>query len=143
MTRLANVSADELRRALDEVDDSTAALRIVVGINYKHGVPQTEMARWYGVSRTTVHNWLERLERLDAESATSVVYDDRRPGRPPKLDRVDRVAFENALESAPSEVGFDCAEWTPALAQAYLEREFDVSYTVRHVRELLAAAGVE
>ena len=58
---------------------------MVVGINYNEGVSQTDLAEWYGVSRTTIHNWLNRLERLESEPFEEVIYDANRPGRPSKL----------------------------------------------------------
>lgn len=85
MARLEQVTADDLREHLDVVEEKRPTLRLVVGINYKEGVSQSELAEWYAISRTTVHNWLNRLERLADEPVENVVYDAERPGRPVKL----------------------------------------------------------
>ena len=139
MARLEDVSADELRRYLEEVAGRRATLRLVVGINHKEGVPQTTLADWYGVSRTTIHNWLARLERLDEEPLEAVVYDADRPGRPPKLSTDRRAQLASLLEESPAAAGFeDASHWTPRLVQRLIRGEFGVTYSRRHVRELLS-----
>lgn len=137
MERLENVSADELRTHLDAVENKRPALRIVVGINYKHGVSQTELAEWYGVSRTTIHNWLNRLERLESEPFEAVIYDADRTGRPSKLTDEQWAELVSILEHSPEAVGIDAARWSPSLVQRVIRDRFDVEYSRRHVRELL------
>ena len=82
MARLESVSSDDLKEHLGQVEGKRPTLRLVVGINYTEGVSQSEIASWYGVSRTTIHNWLNRLERLREEPLEEVVYDAERSGRP-------------------------------------------------------------
>lgn len=137
MDRLEEISADELRDYLDVVEEKRPALRLVVGINYKEGVPQSELADWYGISRTTVHNWLNRLERLTDEPFEDVIYDAERPGRPAKLTPQEWDELDSILDGSPSEVGIDASRWTPRLVQLLIEEKFGVEYSRRHVRELL------
>lgn len=141
-TRPKSVSVEYLRQCLTEVEGKTAAKRIMVGINHKEGVPQTELADWYNVSRTTIHNWLDRLERLSEEPLEEVVYDDERPGRPSKLDSSQQKQLAEVLKKPPKEAGYKAPEWTPKLAQAYIEEMFHVEYTLSYVREILHEAGV-
>lgn len=137
MNALDKVTADELRDCLDRVDEGTATLRIVVGINYKNGITQSELAEWYGVSRVTIHNWLERLARLEDEPLAEAVYDDQRPGRPPKLDSDQRDRLEAALQTSPSNWGIDEPDWSPGAVRRFIAEEFGVEYTDRHVRNIL------
>lgn len=141
MDRLEQVSADDLREYLDVVDEKRPALRLVVGINYKEGVSQSELADWYGVSRTTVHNWLNRLERLTDEPFENVIYDAERPGRPSKLSPREQDELVSILDEPPGEVGIDAPHWTPRLVQLLIEETFGVEYSRRHIRELLDQAG--
>ncbi|WP_424004743.1 helix-turn-helix domain-containing protein [Haloarcula salina] len=140
--RPETVSVEELRSYLREVEGKTATQRITVGINHKEGVSQTELADWYDVSRTTIHNWLNRLERLEDEPPEAVIYDEKRPGRPPKLDDCQQRQLTEVLTESPREVGFDAEEWHPKLARVYIEETFDVEYTVSYVRELMHEASV-
>ena len=141
MDRLEGISADELREYLDVVDEKRPALRLVVGINYKEGVPQSALADWYGISRTTVHNWLNRLERLADEPVEEVIYDAERPGRPAKLTPREWDELGSILDESPGEVGIDAPQWTPRLVQLLIEETFAVEYSRRHVRALLTEAG--
>ena len=141
MARLEAVSADELRAYLDEVEQKRPTLRLVVGINYKEGVSQSDLAEWYGVSRTTIHNWLNRLERLETEPFDEVIYDADRPGRPSKLSENEWEQLLSILDESPDEVGIDAPHWSPRRVQVFLEDEFDVTYSRRHIRELLHQAG--
>ena len=141
MGRLESVSTDELREYLDEVEQKRPTLRLVVGINYKEGVSQTKLAEWYGVSRTTIHNWLNRLERLESEPFEEVIYDADRPGRPSKLSEDDWEQLLSILDEPPDDVGIDAPHWSPRIVQIFLDEEFDVTYSRRHIRELLHRAG--
>lgn len=137
MSTLDGITANELRGYLQQVEGGTATLRLVVGINYKHGVAPAELAKWYGVTRVTIHNWLNRLERLADESCETVLYDDPRPGRPPKLTAEQREQLASALQQSPSNKGIDATEWTPETVRTLIANEFGVTYTARHVRSLL------
>ena len=141
MARLEEVTADELRTHLDGVDEKRPTLRLVVGLNYKAGVAQSELADWYGISRTTVHNWLDRLERLAVEPIGDVIYDADRPGRPTKLAADQWDELVSILEESPTEVGSDAPHWSPDLVQIVIREEYGVEYSRRHVRELLNRAG--
>lgn len=143
MQRLEGVTTRELREYLDRVEGKTATLRLVVGINYKNDIPQSELAEWYGVTRTTIHNWLDRLERLEDEPLEDVIYDEERPGRPPKLDPAERELLESILQEPPQKWEIDARIWTPSLVQTLLAELFDVAYTRRHVRTMMNRVGVD
>lgn len=142
MGRLENISAEQLRGYLEKVEKKAETLRLVVGINYKNGITQTELADWYGVSRTTIHNWLDRLERLDSEPFEAVIRDDQRSGRPSKLTESEREELFSVLQKSPSELGVDAPAWSPPLVRAYILEEFDVEYSLRHIRDLMNDAGI-
>lgn len=141
MARLENISADQLRDFLDEVDGKQATLRVVAGINYKEGVTQTDLADWYGVSRTTIHNWLTRLEKLENNDLEDVIYDDSRTGRPRKLNEEQWDELVTILDNSPEDVGIDAPSWTPKLVQMHIRDSYNIEYSLRHIRELLNRAG--
>ncbi|WP_227378178.1 helix-turn-helix domain-containing protein [Haladaptatus halobius] len=55
-------STDEPQHALDDANDGHATKRLIDAIARKQDVSQTELAKWYGLSRKTVYNWLQRFE---------------------------------------------------------------------------------
>jgi hypothetical protein len=71
MDHLDDVSVEALQVALDEVSGKTPTKRLLAAIAYKHDVPQTELADWYGVERRPIYNWLARLD-TDGSLAAAV-----------------------------------------------------------------------
>lgn len=138
MNRLEDLTLDDLHGILAEVEGKKPTLRVVVGINYKAGISPAEIARWYDVSRTTVYNWLDRLERAADGSPASALPDAERSGRPPKLSPVQRRSLAETVAAPPRAVGIDADEWTPPVFQRYIEQEFGIRFTRRHARTLLA-----
>lgn len=141
MAHLEELSADELRRYLTEVDDKRPTLRLVAGINYKEGVAATTIADWYDISESTVHNWLNRLERLKDEPNEVVIHDEPRSGRPSKLSSEEWNELNQILDKSPNKVGIEAPHWTPRIVQHLIEEKFDTEYTKRHVQDLLHQAG--
>lgn len=143
MGRLDRIDLDDLHAALDAVEDEKATLRVSVGIAYLHGVSPTELAEWYGLSRATVYDWLDRLERLAEEPPAEALADADRPGRPPKLSGAERGRLVELLREPPTSAGYDATAWTPALVERYVRSAFGVDYSRRHVRDLLHDLGFE
>ncbi|WP_254861557.1 helix-turn-helix domain-containing protein [Halovivax gelatinilyticus] len=139
MDHLDDVSADDLRVALDEATGKKPAMRLIAAIAYKSGISQTELASWYGVERKTIYNWLTRLD--DAPLANAAT-DERRPGRPRKLAEDERAAFEDAVRRPPTAAGYDARTWTPELVKTYLEDRYDVEYSIPSCRRLMRDAGL-
>lgn len=134
MTLLADTTVEELQEALEAVDAKKPTQRLMLAILYKRGPSVPMIADWFDMRDDTIYRWFRRMER---EPLLEAVYDDPRPGRPPKLTDTQRDAFEEALYNSPGDVGLDAERWTPAVARAYLANEFDVEYSLRHVRRLL------
>lgn len=140
MDHLETISVERLQDALDNVEGKTPGLRLLAAIAYKHSVTQTELARWYGVERKTIYNWLTRLDT--DESLEQAVTDANRSGRPRKLPETDQDAFEKTLQNEPREVGYDAPAWTPELVQRHLKERYDVTYSIPSCRRLLNETGV-
>lgn len=138
MARLESVSLTELRDQLETFGERRPMLRLLAAILYKQGQSAPTIADWFDVRVATVYAWFDRIE--SEPSLEGAIRDDPRPGRPPRLSRADRRRFHERLRRPPSEAGFDADEWTPRLAQTALRAEFDVEYSLRHVRRLLRPA---
>lgn len=134
MDKLADISVDRLLATLEEVESAKATKRLMIALAYKDGVSVDTLSTRYGLSRSTVYSWLDRFERRSIKSA---VEDDSRPGRPPKLDAAQQASVRNALDTAPTDLGYEQSMWTPELLQGHIEREHDVSYSLGHVRRII------
>lgn len=134
MGKLDDVPAERLRRQLAEATEAKAVKRLMVALSYKDGEPVDELGDRFGIPTSTIYYWLDRLENRPIEDALE---DEKRPGRPRKLDGDARESLKTDLERSPDAFGHEGDEWTPELVRAHLEAEYGVSYSVGHVRRLL------
>lgn len=134
MDKLAGVDAEALRETLRNVDEAKPAKRLMVALAYKDGVAVDTLSARYGIPRSTIYYWLDRLEGGLSEDA---LRDGDRPGRPSKLDAEHWDRLRSLLDESPREHGFDESEWTPAALRRFIERKFAVTYSLGHVRRLL------
>ncbi|WP_435181966.1 helix-turn-helix domain-containing protein [Halorussus sp. AFM4] len=137
MDKLDGVSLSTLWEQLDAAETPKAAKRLMIAIAYKDGVPVSVLSERYDVPESTLYYWLDRIAD---DPVAEAVEDDDRPGRPSALDDADREALFAALAESPAAHGFDAESWTPRLAREFIEREFDVSYSLGHVRRLMRQA---
>ena len=140
MNHLDEISVEELQSALNNVKEKKPTQRLLAAIAYKKDVTQTELAEWHGVQRRTIYNWLQRLDA--DEPLEQAVSDVQRPGRTRKLSEAQEKALENILQDPPEKVGIDAPTWTPAIAQDYLKKTYDVEYSLPSCRRLLKEAGL-
>lgn len=134
MSRLQNVSLGDLHAALDSVVQKKPTQRLMVAILYKKGPSVPMIAEWFDLREGRIYRWFDRMETEPLETA---VRDRPRPGRPSKLTDEQYEAFRSALQDPPAASGYDADEWTPELVRRYIEAEFGVEYSRRHVRRLL------
>jgi transposase len=135
MGKLDSVSTAALRDHLDAVETAKAAKRLMVALAYADGVPATTLSDRYGIPASTVYYWLDRFEQRPLADA---IEDEPRPGRPRKLAPEEWERLESALEKPPADAGYDADEWTPALVQRHLEREFSTTYSTGYIRQAFA-----
>lgn len=139
MALLAEISVAELQEALDSVESKKPTQRLMLAILYKQGPSVPMIADWFDMRDDTIYRW---FREMDSEPLLDAICDDPPPGRPPKLTDEEREQLETAVQTAPNAVGYDASAWTTKLARRYLDEEFGVEYTPRHVRRLLTDAGL-
>ncbi|RXK46159.1 IS630 family transposase [Halorientalis pallida] len=144
MASLNDVSTEDLRQVLAEVEGKKPTQRVMATINYLEEDEATleDVAERYGYAAGWLSRWLDRLERLADEPFEEVVYDEHHSGRPSELFDQQHDKFVEALHESPEEVGYDAPAWSVPLARHYLAEEFDVEYCERHVRRLMSEAGL-
>lgn len=139
MAHLENVSTEELRHVLTEIEGKKPTQRLMAAINWKEedDARQRDIAQRYGYTQGWLSQWLTRLERLETEPFEDVVYDEPRSGRPTELSQREHEQFVNALHEPPKKVGINAPAWSVPIASNYLSEEFDVDYCDRHVQRLM------
>src|SRR6056297_2791323 len=126
MNSLDNVSTEDLRQVLAEVEGKKPAQRLMAAINYLEEDDATleEVAERYGYTAGWLSRWLDRLERLSDEPFEEVVYDEQRSGRPSELSEEEYERFVEALHKSPKDVRLDAPAWSVPLARHYLSEKF-------------------
>src|SRR5260370_21754086 len=86
------------------------------------GPPIAQVARAYGIDRTTMHRWLRRHQEADGDSGLQ-----RRPvsGRPRKLQCISEYNFKRILLAPASRFGFSTELWTVSRLHPVLVDRFN------------------
>lgn len=137
--KISNVSVEELKEKLRAIDDDGKAVkRVFTAIAYKNGDSPYEIQKKYGISQSSIYGWLDRIEKRGLDDA---IYDDSPPGADSKLTDEQWDELFSILDESPKEVGYDFPIWKPKIVRDWLKEQFDVDYTLRHIRRLLKKAG--
>jgi transposase len=102
------------------------------------GATQSQVARRYGVSRTTASRWHRSIVHKGFEGLRL----RRATGRPSRLtaDQVDAIR-QMYLDGA-SVYGFSTDRWTTGRLAKAIERQFGISYDQDHVGRLMHKFGL-
>jgi transposase len=100
------------------------------------GMPQAEVARREGVSRTTVSAWNRELEAHGLEGLRA-----RPRGRPSGLTDAQRGELLKALLAGALAEGFHTDLWTLPRVGVLIERRFGRRYSESQVWRILVALG--
>lgn len=136
--KLADVSPERLREALATASDPKAVKRLMIALSYCDGDPVDELSDRFGIPESTIYYWLDRFQTHSVEDA---IRDERRPGRPSKLDDSERSSLARALAEPPRAAGYEHDEWTADLVRTHLESRYGVTYSEGHARRLLGSLG--
>lgn len=139
--KIPDLTVEELQATLAKTeDDGKAVKRLMAAIAYKQGHSPAEIEETFGISRKNVYEWLDRFEERGLDEA---LHDKPKPGRPSKLTDEEFEELEAVLDNSPEEAGYDVQAWTPKFVQHWLETRYDVEYTLRHIRRLMDAVGIQ
>jgi putative transposase len=102
------------------------------------GVTQSQVARRYGVSRTTASRWHRSIIHRGFEGLRK----RRATGRPSRLT-VDQVEEIRRMYTAGAQAfGYATDRWTTARLAETIERRFGIRYDQDHVGRLLHKFGL-
>ena len=75
----------------------------MAAIAYKQGKSLAEIEETFGFSKKNVYLWLDRFEERNLHEA---LYDEPKPGRPPKLTDDQFDELETVLHESPEDAGY-------------------------------------
>jgi len=118
--------------------DDMETRRLAAASDLLNGTKQSQIARRYGVSRTTASRWQRSILSKGLESLRK----RRATGRPSRLtdDQVEAIRamyFEGALA-----YGFSSDRWTTGRFAEAIDRRFGIRYDQDHVGRLMHKFGL-
>ena len=118
--------------------DEMESRRLLAAQDLQTGLPQSQVARKFGVSRTTASRWNRALSGTGFESLRK----RRATGRPSRLTADQLADITGIYRAGPRAADLDRDSWTTAcFAQAIFER-FGVKYDPDHAGRIMHRLGL-
>jgi transposase len=125
-----------LETSLNRDEMETRRLEAVQDL--QRGLTQSNVARKFGVSRTTASRWNRALRQKGVDGLRK----RRATGRPSRLDREQLQMIPDIFAQGAIIHGFPDSRWTTARLAAVIEARFGVHYDHDHVGRLMQKLGL-
>ena len=118
--------------------DEMESRRLLAAQDLQRGLSQSQVARKFGVSRTTASRWCRALHGKGMEGLRK----RRAPGRPCRLKPENLNDVAALYHSGPRSAGFDSDTWTTARFAEAIFARFAIRYDPDHVGRLMHRLGL-
>ncbi len=118
--------------------DEMESRRLLAAQDLQRGLSQSQVARKFGVSRTTASRWYRALNGRGLEALRK----RRAPGRPSRLNTEQLATVAEIYRSGPRIAGFDNDRWTTARFAEAIQARFSVRYDPDHVGRIMHRLGL-
>ena len=118
--------------------DEMESRRLQAAEELQRGLSQSQVARKFGVSRTTASRWFRALSGKGVEGLRK----RRAPGRPSRLTKDQMQAVAELYQAGPRLAGFETDRWTTALFAEAIFARFEVRYDPDHVGRIMHRLGL-
>jgi transposase len=118
--------------------DEMESRRLLAAQDLQRGLSQSQVARKFGVSRTTASRWHRSLSGKGVESLRK----RRAPGRPSRLTADQLIGVVEVYRSGPRAAGFESDRWTTSRFADAIFVRFGVHYDPDHVGRIMHRLGL-
>jgi putative transposase len=118
--------------------DEMESRRLLAAQDLQNGISQSQVARKFGVSRTTASRWGRALHGSGVEALRK----RRAPGRPSRLSQHQLSRVAEVYQAGPRSAGFDSDRWTTTRFATAIEARFGVRYDPDHVGRIINRLGL-
>ena len=118
--------------------DEMESRRLLAAQDLQTGLTQSQVARKFGVSRTTASRWNRSLSGDGVEAPRK----RRAPGRPSRLTADQLKILTEIYHTGPRASGFDTDRWTTARFADAIFARFEVRYDPDHAGRILHRLGL-
>jgi len=112
--------------------------RLLAAQDLQRGLSQSQVARKFGVTRTTASRWCRALSGSGVEGLRK----RRAPGRPSRLSAEQLRIVSEVYRSGPRAIGLDADRWTTARFAEAIRTRFGVRYDPDHVGRIMHRLGL-
>ena len=118
--------------------DEMESRRLLAAEDLQRGLSQSQVARKFGVSRTTASRWHRALNGNGVEALRK----RRAPGRPSRLSAEQLHVAAEIYKAGPRTAGFDSERWTTARFADAIQTRFGIRYDPDHVGRIMHRLGL-
>ena len=118
--------------------DEMESRRLLAAQDLQTGLSQSQVARKFGVSRTTASRWNRSLSGKGMEALKK----RRAPGRPSRLTAEQLTALKDLYLAGPRPAGFDSDRWTTAKFADAILAKFAIRYDPDHAGRIMHRLGL-
>jgi transposase len=118
--------------------DEMESRRLLAAQDLQRGLTQSQVARKFGVSRTTASRWYRSLSGRGMESLRK----RRAPGRPSRLTAKQFADVAEIYRSGARAAGFESDRWTTSRFANAIFARFAVRYDPDHVGRIMHRLGL-
>ena len=130
---LVGISLPELKKMYHLEKNAKAKLRLLAALKRKNGNTLEEIAFSLQKPKTTIHDWLKRLD----DNGLKKLYDIKQSGKPAKLTKQQLDKLEKVLDDSPQKQGLPFILWTTKLVQYIIIKLFDVKYELWNIWKIV------
>lgn len=112
--------------------------RLAAADDLQRGLSQSQVARKFGVSRTTASRWHRALNGNGVDALRK----RRAPGRPSRLNAEQLHGAAEIYKAGPRAAGFDAERWTTARFADAIYARFAIRYDPDHVGRIMHRLGL-
>jgi transposase len=118
--------------------DEMERRRLLAAQDLQEGLSQSQVARKFGVSRTTASRWHRALAGKGVEALKK----RRAPGRPSRLTKDQLQGLVELYQAGPRSAGFETDRWTTVRFAEAISMRFGIRYDPDHVGRIMHRAGL-
>ena len=118
--------------------DEMESRRLLAAQDLMEGISQSQVARKFGVSRTTASRWHHALNGRGVDALRKRLA----PGRPSRLSAEQRTQIVEIYAAGAHAAGFDSDRWTTARLAVAIQTRFGIRYDPDHVGRLMHRLGL-
>ena len=118
--------------------DEMESRRLTAAEDLQNGLTQSQVARKFGVSRTTASRWYRALNGRGVEGLRK----RRAPGRPSRLNSEQLQIVAELYHAGPRAAGFTADTWTTARFADAIFARCSIRYDPDHVGRIMHRLGL-